>query len=543
MQVGVRWQPFPGRPENNAYDATRPVISEDSSYAQFWVSWRAAEPTEAHTDYQKKMSDYLKTIETAVEVCRPKGIKVEFVFWHCPGWASESGKAGGWKPKPDAYPNFVTRIAKHFKGRVGAYQLAHEINLKGFVQDGDMDFVRSEIFTKGARAIRAVYDAEPSEPVIVSTSGCSPCQGCTAMTGLKGVGGEAVNDFYDQLIADKELMKEVDALNLNVTDHANGYGRIEDRYVPSTWANYDLVRKKLDAAGYRGKKVVAAESWIVWDDAGSAFDVNGDGVKNERDAYQKAVTIMGQCLESGLNTMNLPWSDNSSGWAMGLTKRRDYNGRIKSLQPHLVIPANDGGPDIVTEKVALHGRDTSFKLAKPGGGIFTVEDYINPADPNHLHYYIWKWYAQIAGGSDEVIRHAMAGESNNDITVVGDGFAGEERYRVSSYNRTQDRFVVLVYAGGANGKSAATISIPSKIQEGQYYHHERSRADFRGEGFANGETYFARVETKDISPDDGQDVKPVIHTSDNRMVMKDTLSVTVPALNKFTMIEFIRAAR
>ena len=39
MQVGVRWQPFAGRPANNAYDGTRPVIAEDNSYAQFWVAW------------------------------------------------------------------------------------------------------------------------------------------------------------------------------------------------------------------------------------------------------------------------------------------------------------------------------------------------------------------------------------------------------------------------------------------------------------------------------------------------------------------------
>ena len=39
MHVGVRWQPFFGRPLANAYDAKRPVISVASSYAQFWVSW------------------------------------------------------------------------------------------------------------------------------------------------------------------------------------------------------------------------------------------------------------------------------------------------------------------------------------------------------------------------------------------------------------------------------------------------------------------------------------------------------------------------
>ena len=72
-----------------------------------------------------------------------------------------------------------------------------------------------------------------------------------------------------------------------------------------------------------------------------------------------------------------------------------------------------------------------------------------PPDPNHLHYYVWKWYAQISGGSDEVIRHALAGEKGNDIKVTGKGFEGKERYRIASWNRTRKRFTVLVHAVAA----------------------------------------------------------------------------------------------
>ena len=118
-----------GRPDNNAYDGTRPVIAEDSSYAQFWVAWSAAEPTEAHTDYTNNMSSYLQAIEQAVDVCVAEGLKVELVFWHCPDWASVSGKSGGVRPKDDYRAAFAGRMARHFKGRVHAYQLAHEANL------------------------------------------------------------------------------------------------------------------------------------------------------------------------------------------------------------------------------------------------------------------------------------------------------------------------------------------------------------------------------------------------------------------------------
>jgi len=540
IHVGVRWQPFTGRPEANAYDATRPIVANDSSYAQFWVSWAAAEPTPAHTDYAKNLSPSLREIEKAVDVCLAEGLKVEFVFFHCPAWASESGHAGGFKPKANLFEGYVKRIATYFKGRVHAYQLSHEANLQGLMIGADVNFIINDIFIEGAQTIRAVYEAEPRHAVLVSTSGMSPCEGCEARQGLDGKGGRAVNQFYDVMIATPKLMKLIDALNLNVSDQNDGYGNMDGSYVPSVWGNYEFARRKLDAADYRSKSVLSAESWISWDDGVSAVDVNGDGVKNEKDAYRKTITILGQCLERGLNTINMPWSDNSSGWAMGLTKRRDYNGRIKSLKPEIVIPANDGGADIVTQKVLLRGNDDDFTIHNGEGNVFTIDDYINPPDPNHLHYYIWKWYAQISGGSDEVIRHALAGEIGNDIVVTGPGFTGNERYRISSYNRTRNRFTVLVYASGASGKSWAKVSIPSKIKSGYHYNNEFSRIDFRGEGFSNGDVYYARIITKDISIEDGVDIKPVYLEAHDSTVSGETLTATVPNMNKFTAIEFVK---
>ena len=278
------------------------------------------------------------------------------------------------------------------------------------------------------------------------------------------------------------------------------------------------------------------------------MDVTGDGLRNELDAFSKTVTIMGRCLERGLNTFNLPWSDNSSIWAMGLTKRVDYNGRVKELDPSIVIPASDGGADVVTAKVLLKGGDADFTLGDVSRGnasvhVFTMEDYINPADPNHLHYYIWKWYAQIAGGSDEVIRHAMAGEIDNDITVYGAGYTGAERYRLSSYNRTEEKFTVLLYAGRASGKEWTKVSIPATIQDGRVYNNDDSKKDFRGEGFADGETYTARVITKDISVEDGSDIDATVTQGGVQAVTNGMLTVTVGNMKPFTTIEFTKAAQ
>jgi hypothetical protein len=171
-----------------------------------------------------------------------KGLKVEFVFFHCPAWASESGKAGGFKPKAGLFEGYVQRVATHFKGRVHAYQLSHEANLQGLMQGADVDFIINDILFKGAQAIRSVYEAEPAAPVLVSTTGMSPCEGCAVRQGLEGQGAQAVNHFYDLMIGHVELMQTVDALNLNISDHSNGYGNMDGKIIPSVWAQYDLVR-------------------------------------------------------------------------------------------------------------------------------------------------------------------------------------------------------------------------------------------------------------------------------------------------------------
>ncbi|HAF58936.1 MAG TPA: hypothetical protein DCL00_05045 [Opitutae bacterium] len=541
MHVGVRWQPF-GLPGCELYDANRPILSEHSSYAQFWVSWHAVEPLQENTDYENHMSGQLRAIENAVNLCNQRGVKVEFVMWHTPSWASESGKGGAWRPKPGLHAEFVTRIAKFFKGRVDAYQLYHEVNLQGMMKGGDSEFIINEIFRDGARAIRKVYQEEPELPVVISTSGTSPCEACGAMEGLKGgKGAVAVDDYYNQMIASAEMMEEIDALNMNVSDHFNGYGMMDGKIIPHVWGQYDLVRNKLDARGFTSKKILSSESWIVWDGSSNNHDVNGDGVKDEKDAYDKSVTIFGKLLERGLNTVNMPWCDNSSRWSMGLVKRVDYNGRVKQLKPDWVVPANDGGPGIITRKINLRGSsDDNFMVAEmpPNGLPFTEQNYINPGDPNHLHYYIWKWYSQISGGKDEVIRHAIAGESGNDIKVLGIGMTGNEQYRISSYNRTAKKFIVLIYSSGANGKGWADISIPSTIQNGKYYNNDDSTFDFRGEGIREGQKYTAKITTQEINRTDGSDQNLVQNTVSNQTVKNGILKARINGMKKFTKIEF-----
>ena len=211
------------------------------------------------------------------------------------------------------------------------------------------------------------------------------------------------------------------------------------------------------------------------------------------------------------------------------------------MKPEWVIPSNDGGPDIITRKIGLRGSsDNTFNPVEvPKSGLpFTEKNYINPGDPNHLHYYVWRWYSQITGGSDEVIRHAIKGETGNDILVSGSGMTGDEQYSISSYNRTKKTFTVLIYASGANGKGAIDVSIPARIQNGKYYNNDHSLIDFRGEGFGNGTKYKVLAETKNLNRKNGSDQDSRIINIPETKVQDGVLKAKINNIQKFTKIEF-----
>ena len=68
MHVGVRWQPSVSRPLNNAYELTRPILAEHSSYVMFWVAWPQIEPNAQNCDYQKYPSGGLKMFDRSLIV-------------------------------------------------------------------------------------------------------------------------------------------------------------------------------------------------------------------------------------------------------------------------------------------------------------------------------------------------------------------------------------------------------------------------------------------------------------------------------------------
>ena len=127
----------------------------------------------------------------------------------------------------------------------------------------------------------------------------------------------------------------------------------------------------------------------------------------------------------------------------------------------------------------------------------------------------------------------------NDLIVSGQGYTGNERYRVSTWNRTQKRFTNLIYSSGASGTTPARVSIPAKVQNGKRFNHVKSRKSFQGEGFRNGSFYKVDVTTKNINPETGEDEDVELMELGPYQVSEGIITVKIPRMNKFTRVDFI----
>ena len=221
---------------------------------------------------------------------------------------------------------------------------------------------------------------------------------------------------------------------------------------------------------------------------------------------------------------------------MGLTKRLDYNGRLAELGEKL-NPNFTGGPAIATRKLNLIGSDEKFTIQNDVPAISRNKfgaPYAVPDDPNHTHYYIWRWFAQLSAGQNECIHHAIAGEQGNDITL--NEVKDKDFMRMTSYDRTADRFIVLVARKKANGDPEdLKISIPATIQKGKRYNRD---GQFVGEGFVEGEKVRVRWTTEDIEPKTGYRQNKKSGDSDLIEVKDGKLTFTIPESQRLTSIIF-----
>ncbi|MBN1583601.1 MAG: SH3 domain-containing protein [Anaerolineae bacterium] len=167
-----------------------------------------------HTEGAK--GDYgFKSLDTLVDQARSSGINVMFSVVAAPMWA-RGGKTGD--GPPDNYQDFydfMGALAAHFKGRVGAYEVWNEQNLKREWEGAPLsaaDYVR---LLKGA--YQAIKAADPNAKVI---------SGAMTPTGIND-GQWAIDDrTYLQQMYNAGLKFYCDAVGA----HPSGYANPPDIY-------------------------------------------------------------------------------------------------------------------------------------------------------------------------------------------------------------------------------------------------------------------------------------------------------------------------
>lgn len=517
LHVGFRWQPYPGQPKNSEADIAR-ELSKVSSYASFWYMSLHTLPHKKNLDYANHPSKDALAIRHAVKLCKKRGIKTELVLWQVPLWMNGGKTYEDFNKKPpdnQAIYDMVKATVEWFGEDVDYYAIFHEANHPKY-WDGSWDELMELFILPAARAIRD-YERETGDKKIVSTAGLSPSRNC--------------KEWYDVQLKSDELMGMIDNFALNLSDFNNGWGGGLLTWVGSVWSQMEYMDKRLHEEGYSEKGLVAAESWICWDGRKTPHEHEGSG-----DTVESTLRIFGECLQRGLTLANLPWADNNSAWSMGLTKRLDYNGRLALLGENL-NPNFTGGPPIATRKLNLIGSDDKFIIQNDVPAIARNKfgaPYAVPDDPNHTHYYIWRWYAQLSAGQNECIHHAIAGEEGNDILLTG---VKEEDYlRMSSYDRTDNRFIVLLARRKANkDPEDLTVTIPAKIQKGKRYNRD---GKFAGGGFREGEDVRIKWTTEDVEPKTGYRQNKKSGETDLLQVKDGKLIFSLPEAHRLTSIVF-----
>jgi len=519
MQVGFRMQPFPGRPANAEHDISL-ELGKVSSYASFWFMSLHTLPQPENLDFANTPSAEAVALRHAIRLCRARGMKIEVVIWQIPLWMNDGKRYEDFNqpPKdPQQIYDMVRKTVEWFGEDVDYYGIFHEANHKGY-WDGSGSKLIEYFMLPAVRAIRDYSEATGDQKVI-STAGLSPSQN--------------LKRWYRVQVKHPELMDLIDNFALNLSDYRNGRGGGGFTWVDSCWDQVDYMRKVLDEAGYHDKGLAAAESWVCWDG-----DRTASGPEATGGPVESTLHILGECLQRGLSTANLPWKDNHSDWSMGLTKRLDYNGGLAKLGETL-YPNALGGAPIATRKLNLIGGDDNLQIDNDAEWFDNAEfsaPYAVPDDPNHTHYYIWRWYAQLTAGRHECIHHAIAGEPGNDIVVTG--VPSDALIRISSYDRTAKRFIVLIARSNPDAMQAdITIRIPARIRKGKRYHHD---GRFVGEGMQDGASYAIRWTTENVDSRTGYHCDKTSGKTGGHRVQDGILTATIPASQRLTTIVFER---
>lgn len=110
---------------NNAQDSTA-VTQSATDLGATWVkqiaSWRTIEATQGSPDYS--------ALDSAVNAYNAAGLKVLLTLTNAPDWARTTPQEDGPPTDFGTFATFATNIATHYKGKVQAYEIWNEPNLR-----------------------------------------------------------------------------------------------------------------------------------------------------------------------------------------------------------------------------------------------------------------------------------------------------------------------------------------------------------------------------------------------------------------------------
>ena len=139
------------------------IAASGAKHVRVFASWRMLE------SQRGQLTPYiLSGYDALANRMKAAGIPLYFVVTQTPSWASGS-HAPNAPPPADAYADFIRRLAVHFRGRVGAYEIWNEPD-EAFSWDGEATPAAYAALLKPAtRPSRA-----PTRPRRSASAGWSP---------------------------------------------------------------------------------------------------------------------------------------------------------------------------------------------------------------------------------------------------------------------------------------------------------------------------------------------------------------------------------
>ncbi len=196
-------------------------------WVKFQVPWNWVEPQQG----QRNWNAY--GLEDAVNAFYNAGIKILFSVVHSPAWSRTVKDLGGPPDDYDLYANFVRDLASHYKGRVQAYEVMNETNLRREWNTG-RPLSAAEYVDLLCRAYSSIKAVDPSIVVV---------SGAPTPTGWND-GIEAIDDVqYLQQMYRAGLKSCSDVVGV----HPSGFNNPPD----VNWQTYTDPTAAFGAKGHR----------------------------------------------------------------------------------------------------------------------------------------------------------------------------------------------------------------------------------------------------------------------------------------------------